>query len=73
MPKPMDYTKFIQWLREMGYIVTQSTKHHEVRRKSDNQLIERFAVHHAKGSKKEVKGPYIKNIETAIKKNQTSD
>jgi hypothetical protein len=69
MPKAMDFVKFVQWLKEQGYILVESKKHHQVRTK-EGKLIQQIAVHHSKGSKRFVKPPYIKAVELAIEKDK---
>jgi hypothetical protein len=68
MPKNLDYDKFLKWLKEKGYKVRQTAKHHEVVTKDEKDWIARFAVDHHKGRKPEVYGHYIKRIEEAIEK-----
>ena len=65
--KAMDLADFKKKIKELGYFVETSTKHHMIVDK-DGKRITIFAVSHKKGGKPYVKAPYVKRCLQEIDK-----
>lgn len=59
--KPLSLNDFKKLVRQQGWKVVHSTKHHMVV-DAGGLVIFRFAVSHAKCKKQEVKGVYVKQF-----------
>jgi len=62
---PMDYHQFEKMIAKAGYSIGQSTKHHTIIDKN-GIIVERFAIHHSKGSKKYIKPHYVNIIKRRL-------
>lgn len=67
----LDYDVIKKLVTDAGLVIGHSTKHHTLETK-EGVILERFAVLHTKGSKKQVLAPYVKKIKAAIAEYTTS-
>ena len=63
---PLNEKAFEKLVRSYGCSITQSTKHHKVI-DFDGLLLMTFAIHHSKGSKRQVLDVYVKRFKNKMK------